>query len=140
MVQALPISEVRCRFRKTAPLIVICFPSGIPHLVEELEQALMMGKLKQFRSKLEKVDMMILDEMGYLPFGEEGAKLLFQIISECYEQKSLIITSNLEFSQWNRIFSDSRLTAALVDRFIHHPYIISYTGQSFRLANALSRK
>ncbi|WP_108307225.1 IS21-like element helper ATPase IstB [Metalysinibacillus jejuensis] len=112
----------------------------VSHLVEELEQALYAGKLKPFRSKLEKVDLMILDEMGYLPFGKEGAKLLFQIISEFYEQKSLIITSNLEFSQWNRIFSDSRLTAALVDRLIHHAHIISYTGQSFRLTNALSRK
>lgn len=112
----------------------------VSHLVEELEQALHTGKLKQFRSKLEKVDLMILDEMGYLPFGKEGAELLFQIISEFYEQKSLIITSNLEFSQWNRIFSDSRLTAALVDRLIHHAHIISYTGQSFRLTNALSRK
>ena len=112
----------------------------VSHLVEELEQAMLTGKLKQFRSKLEKVDLMILDEMGYLPFGKEGAELLFQIISEFYEQKSLIITSNLEFSQWNRIFSDSRLTAALVDRLIHHAHIISYTGQSFRLTNALSRK
>lgn len=112
----------------------------VSHLVEELEQALLAGKWKQFRSKLEKVDLMILDEMGYLPFGKEGAELLFQIISEFYEQKSLIITSNLEFSQWNRIFSDSRLTAALVDRLIHHAHIISYTGQSFRLTNALSRK
>ena len=112
----------------------------VSHLVEELEQALNTGKLKQYRSKLEKVDLMILDEMGYLPFGKEGAELLFQIISEFYEQKSLIITSNLEFSQWNRIFSDSRLTAALVDRLIHHAHIISYTGQSFRLTNALSRK
>ena len=112
----------------------------VSHLVEELEQAFRSGKLKQFRSKLEKVDLMILDEMGYLPFGKEGAELLFQIIMECYERKSLIITSNLEFSQWNRIFSDSRLTAALVDRLIHHAHIISYTGQSFRLTNALSRK
>ena len=53
--------------------------------------------------------------MGYVPFGTEGAELLFQLITECYEQKSLIITSNLEFSQWNRIFSDTRLKATLVD-------------------------
>ncbi len=83
---------------------------------------------------------MILDEMGYLPFGKEGTELLFQIITECYERKSLIITSNLEFSQWNRIFSDSRLTAALMNRLIHHAHVISYTGQSFRLTNALSKK
>lgn len=112
----------------------------VAHLVEELETALANGRLTSFRKKLEKVDLIILDEMGYLPFGKEGAELLFQIISECYEQKSLILTSNLEFSQWNRIFSDSRLTAALVDRLIHHAHVISYTGSSFRLANALSKR
>lgn len=112
----------------------------VAHLVEELEAALANGRLTSFRKKLEKVDLIVLDEMGYLPFGKEGAELLFQIISECYEQKSLILTSNLEFSQWNRIFSDSRLTAALVDRLIHHAHIISYTGSSFRLANALSKR
>lgn len=112
----------------------------VSHLVEELESALSNGRLTSFRKKLEKVDLIILDEMGYLPFGKEGAELLFQIISECYEQKSLIITSNLEFSQWNRIFSDSRLTAALVDRLIHHAHVISYTGTSFRLAHALSKR
>ncbi|WP_026562752.1 ATP-binding protein, partial [Bacillus sp. J37] len=82
----------------------------------------------------------ILDEMGYLPFSKEGSELLFQLISEFYEQKSLIITSNLEFSQWNRIFTDSRLTAALVDRLIHHAHIISYQGESYRLTNALSKR
>lgn len=112
----------------------------VAQLVEELEAALANGRLTSFRKKLEKVDLIVLDEMGYLPFGKEGAELLFQIISECYEQKSLILTSNLEFSQWNRIFSDSRLTAALVDRLIHHAHIISYTGSSFRLANALSKR
>ncbi|MGD6901108.1 ATP-binding protein, partial [Bacillus infantis] len=55
-------------------------------------------------------------------------------------QKSLILTSNLEFSQWNRIFSDSRLTAALVDRLIHHAHIISFHGESYRLSNALSKR
>lgn len=112
----------------------------VSHLVEELEKTLANGRFASFRRKLEKVDVLILDEMGYVPFGTEGAELLFQLISECYEQKSLIITSNLEFSQWNRIFSDSRLTAALVDRLIHHAHIVSYTGSSFRLANALSKK
>ncbi len=77
--------------------------------------------------------------MGYLPFSKEGSELLFQLIAEWYEQKSLIITSNLEFSQWNRIFTDSRLTAALVDRLIHHEHILSFNGQSYRLTNALSK-
>ncbi|MDO6658745.1 IS21-like element helper ATPase IstB [Anaerobacillus sp. 1_MG-2023] len=112
----------------------------VAHLVEELEQALRLNKLSTFRKKLEKVDLIILDEMGYLPFSKEGSEPLFQLISEFYEQKSLIITSNLEFSQWNRIFVDSRLTAALVDRLIHHAHIISYQGESYRLTNALSKR
>ena len=86
------------------------------------------------------MDLVILDEMGYLRFSKEGGELLFQLISEFYEQKSLIITSNLEFSQWNRIFTDSRLTAALVDRLIHHAHILSFHGESYRLANALSKR
>ncbi|WP_142287083.1 ATP-binding protein, partial [Bacillus sp. S1-R2T1-FB] len=96
----------------------------VAHLVEELEQALRNNRLSAFRKRMEKVDLVILDEMGYLPFSKEGAELLFQIISEFYEQKSVIITSNLEFIQGNRIFTDSRLTAALVDRLIHHAHII----------------
>ncbi|WP_240688040.1 ATP-binding protein [Pseudalkalibacillus hwajinpoensis] len=92
-----------------------------------------MNKLSAFREKLEKVDLIILDEMGYLPFSKEGSELLFQLISEFYEQKSLVITSNLEFSQWNRIFVDSRFNAALVDRLIHHAHIFSYQGEIYRL-------
>ncbi|WP_053075051.1 ATP-binding protein [Ornithinibacillus californiensis] len=68
-------------------------------LVEQLEHALIENKLPAFRRRLEKVDLIILDEMGYLPFSKEGYGLLFQLIAEWYEQKSLIITSNLEFSQ-----------------------------------------
>ena len=112
----------------------------VAHLVEELEQALRNNRLSAFRKRMEKVDLVILDEMGYLPFSKEGAELLFQIISEFYEQKSVIITSNLEFSQWNRIFTDSRLTAALVDRLIHHAHIISFHGESYRLSHTLSKR
>lgn len=111
----------------------------VSHLIEQLEHALKQDKLPSFRKKFEKVDLIILDEMGYLPFSKEGSELLFQLIAEWYEQKSLIITSNLEFSQWNRIFIDSRLTAALVDRLIHHAHVLTYSGGSYRLSNALSK-
>ena len=57
---------------------------------------------------------------------------------DCYEQKSVIVTSNLEFGQWNRVFGDNRLTSALVDRLVHHAHIIAFTGESYRLRNALS--
>lgn len=112
----------------------------VSDLAEALEKAWRDGKLAQFRSRFKSVDLIILDEMGYVPFNKEGAELLFQLISDWYEQKSLIITSNLEFSQWNRVFSDSRLTAALVDRVIHHAHILNFTGDSFRVTNALSRQ
>lgn len=112
----------------------------VSDLAEALERVWREGKLSQFRSRFKNVDLIILDEMGYVPFNKEGAELLFQLISDWYEQKSLIITSNLEFSQWNRVFSDSRLTAALVDRVIHHAHILNFTGDSFRVTNALSRQ
>ncbi|WP_391203222.1 IS21-like element helper ATPase IstB [Psychrobacillus sp. L4] len=111
----------------------------VSHLVEELESAHRHGKLSTFRKRFDSIQLLILDEMGYVPFSKEGAEFLFQLITEFYEKKSLIVTSNLEFSQWNRIFTDSRLTAALVDRLIHHAHIITYVGESYRLANALSR-
>lgn len=111
----------------------------VSDLAELFEKSWREGKLTQFRNRFKKVDLIILDEMGYVPFNKEGAELLFQLVSDWYEQKSLIITSNLEFSQWNRVFSDSRLTAALVDRVIHHAHILNFTGDSFRVTNALSR-
>ena len=112
----------------------------VSDLAEVLEKAWAEGRWGQFRNRFKKVDLIILDEMGYVPFNKEGAELLFQLISDWYEQTSLIITSNLEFSQWNRVFSDSRLTAALVDRVIHHAHILNFTGDSFRVTHALSRQ
>ncbi|MEJ8767840.1 IS21-like element helper ATPase IstB [Oceanobacillus sp. HCA-5259] len=111
----------------------------VSDLVANLEKAWKEDKLASFKGKFRNVDLIILDEMGYVPFNTEGAELFFQLISDWYEQKSLIITSNLEFSQWNRIFGDSRLTAALVDRVIHHAHILNFTGDSFRITHALSR-
>lgn len=112
----------------------------VADLVEQLEKSWKEGRFQAFRNKFSKLDMIILDEMGYVPFNKEGAELLFQLISDWYEQCSLVITSNLEFSQWNRIFIDPRLTAALVDRVIHHAHILSFTGDSYRVRNALSNQ
>nr|WP_244896201.1 ATP-binding protein [Planomicrobium okeanokoites] len=113
---------------------------GIPgsHLIKERETDYRKGKLSGFCKKFDDIQLLILDEMGYVPFSKEGAEILFRLIIEFSEKKSLIFTSNLEFDQWNRIFIDSRLTAALVNQLIHHAYIITYTGKSYRLINALS--
>jgi len=110
----------------------------VADLIELLEKSWAEGRYQALRNRFNKVDMIILDEMGYVPFSKDGAELLFQLISDWYEQKSLIITSNLEFSQWNKIFVDARLTAALVDRVIHHAHILSFTGDSYRVKHALS--
>ncbi len=110
----------------------------VADLVVQLEEALERGTLQRMKRSIESCDLLILDELGYVPFQKEGAELLFHIIAECYEQRSVIVTSNLEFGQWNRVFGDNRLTAALVDRLVHHAHILAFTGESYRLKNALS--
>ena len=77
---------------------------------------------------------------AFLGTHKNAAELLFQVISDCYERKSLIITSNLEFSQWNTVFGDNRLTAALIDRLIHHSHIVIFSGESYRLTQSMHRQ
>lgn len=98
------------------------------------------GTLNNFLAALKKVELIVLDEIGFVPLHKDAAELLFQVISDCYERKSLIITSNLEFSQWNTVFGDNRLTAALVDRLIHHSHIVIFSGESYRLTQSMNRQ
>jgi DNA replication protein DnaC len=95
------------------------------------------GTLHSFLITLKKVELMVIDEVGFVPLHRDAAELLFQVISDCYERRSLIITSNLEFSQWNTVFGDNRLTAALIDRLIHHSHILIFSGESYRLAQSM---
>ncbi|WP_079707631.1 IS21-like element helper ATPase IstB [Paraliobacillus ryukyuensis] len=110
----------------------------VADLVGKLEEALKEGTLEKLKRQIDKCDLLILDEVGYIPFQKQGAELLFHIIADCYEHKSVIVTSNLEFGQWNRVFGDNRLTTALVDRLVHHAHVVAFTGESYRLKNALS--
>ena len=98
------------------------------------------GTLNSFLANLKRVELIVVDEIGFVPLHKESAELLFQVISDCYERKSLIITSNLEFSQWNTVFGDNRLTAALIDRLIHHSHIIIFSGESYRLTQSMNRQ
>ena len=91
------------------------------------------GTRNNFVGALKKVELIVLDEIGVVPLHKDAAELLFQVVSDCYERKSLIITSNLEFSQWNTVFGDNRLTAALIDRLIHHSHIVILSGMFFSL-------
>lgn len=110
-------------------------------LVNALTEAKRQGCLSRFMKQFEKLDLLICDEWGYVPIDSDGSKLLFQVVSECYERKSLIITTNLEFSRWNDIFADTKITAALLDRIIHHSHLLDFTNRdSRRLQDALLNK
>lgn len=74
-----------------------------------------------------------MDEFGYVPLDRTGAQLLFELISQCYEKKSLIINTNIEFSRWVNIFYDEQMTAAILDRLLHHCHLILFEGQSIRM-------
>jgi len=107
-------------------------------LVNALTEAKAEGTLSRFMKQFDKVDLLICDEWGYVPFDSDGTKLLFQVVSNCYERRSMIITTNLEFTRWNDIFTDPKITAALLDRVIHHSYLLDYTErESWRLKEAL---
>ena len=85
------------------------------------------------------LDLLICDEWGYLPFDAEGSQLLFQVIADCYEKRSLIITTNIEFSKWNGIFYDDQLTAALIDRLVHHSHLVVFDRESWRFEHSLMK-
>lgn len=105
-------------------------------LVNQLSEAKTSGNLNKLMRQLQKCDLLICDEWGYVPFEKGGAQLLFQVISECYEKRSIIVTTNLEFSHWNGIFYDEKMTSAIIDRLIHHSHLLVFTGPSYRLTHS----
>lgn len=109
-------------------------------LVTRLSEAKKAGSLEKTFKDLWRADLIILDEWGYLPMDREDAQLLFQVISASYERRSLIITTNLEFSKWGGIFTDDQMAAAMIDRLAHHGHLIVFEGESYRLKNALMRQ
>lgn len=111
----------------------------VASLVRLLSQSAKNGNLEKLIQELQKIDLLILDEWGYVPVDREGARLLFQVISDSYERKSIIITTNLEFSRWGSVMVDEQMAAAMIDRLIHHGYLILFEGQSYRMEHALMR-
>jgi DNA replication protein DnaC len=108
-------------------------------LVNELIDAKSSGNLNRFLKQLEKTDLLICDEWGFIPLDRQGAQLLFQVIAGCYEKRSVIITTNLEFGKWNGIFYDEKLTTAIIDRLVHHSHLLVFTGKSYRLEHSSIR-
>ena len=108
-------------------------------LVNQLEEAQKQYRLERMMSALEKLDLLIVDELGYLSFSRSGAELLFQVFAERYERGSILITSNLPFSEWGQVVPDPRLVAAIVDRVTFNAHIIETGTDSYRLRTTKAR-
>lgn len=109
-------------------------------LANQLEEAQKQYRLERLLKQIEKVDLLIIDELGYLSFSRTAAELLFQVFADRYERRSLLVTSNLAFSEWGQIFQGERMTAALLDRLTHRCHIFEMNSESFRFRESMKNK
>ena len=109
-------------------------------LATQLEEAQQQHRLDRTLAQLDRLDLLIVDELGYLSFSRAGAELLFQVFADRYERRSLLVTSNLAFGEWGQVFQGERMTAALLDRLTHRCHIIEMNGESYRFREAMKAK
>lgn len=110
-----------------------------PGLVNELLEARQQYRLSRVEAYYQRVEILILDELGYVPFPRDGAELLFNLCAARYERRSTILTTNLEFSRWPEVLGDNTMAGALVDRLTHHAHVVPVNGESYRFRESLKR-
>src|SRR5947209_1700636 len=113
---------------------------GAAGLVNDLLAAQKELRLSKFMAPILKLDLVVLDEVGFIPFSTEGAQLLFQFCSDVYERVSIIVTTNLRFGDWNSLFGNETMTAALLDRLTHKAHILEFVGESYRFRQRLRQE
>ena len=112
----------------------------VTELITTLREAEQDRHLLRLRQQLAKLDLLVLDEFGYVPASKAGAELLFDVIATAYERSSIVLTTNLGFEQWTEILGPERLTGAALDRLTHRCVIVETTGESYRLHDAKRRR
>ncbi|GAB7058274.1 MULTISPECIES: IS21-like element helper ATPase IstB [Paenibacillus] len=112
----------------------------VAELVMRLAEAKRGGTLERLMSEIQRCQLLILDEWGYIPVDKDGAQLLFRVIADSYESRSLVITTNLEFSKWGTVFTDDQMAAAMIDRLAHHGHLLVFEGESYRMKHALMKE
>ena len=105
-------------------------------LANVLVEAKGQGRLSKKLEQLARYELVVLDELGYVPFDKLGADLLFSFVSRVYERRSLVVTTNLAFARWSEVFLDATAAAAVIDRIVHHATILKTEGESYRLKDA----